>query len=166
MFHRLHSSITLEIWKLSARQIRSCWPVAGFLAPLDPDLQPAAGSLCSPRLLSLRERAAVWNHIRASLWVGRLSCPRPLSESGHGQNDHVTRVSTRLHRVCAEESVGILDVTAFSATTHVLMCRVFRNGAVWLLTMRWLLDGASCTTFDGYVTCAHDRRERSRTWSR
>ena len=27
--------------------------------------------------------------------------------------------------------------------------------------MRQLLDGAGCTTFDGYVTCAHDRRKRT-----
>ena len=27
VFHRLHSSITLEMWRRSARQIRTCWPV-------------------------------------------------------------------------------------------------------------------------------------------
>ena len=41
VFHRLHSSITLEIWRRSARQVRACWPVTapgrpgpGYLAPL------------------------------------------------------------------------------------------------------------------------------------
>ena len=36
--HRLHSSITLEIWKRSARQIRTCWPVVDLPATLDMDL--------------------------------------------------------------------------------------------------------------------------------
>ena len=30
VFHRLHSSITLEIWRRSARQVRACWPVAAL----------------------------------------------------------------------------------------------------------------------------------------
>ena len=38
VFHRLHSSITLEIWRRSARQIRTCWPVADLPANLDLDL--------------------------------------------------------------------------------------------------------------------------------
>ena len=33
MYQRLHSSITLEIWKRSARQIHSCWPLAALPAP-------------------------------------------------------------------------------------------------------------------------------------
>ena len=38
VFHRLHSSITLEIWKRSAPQIRTCWPVVDHLAALDMDI--------------------------------------------------------------------------------------------------------------------------------
>ena len=37
VFHRLHSSITLEIWRRSARQVRACWPVAALPASLDLD---------------------------------------------------------------------------------------------------------------------------------
>ena len=37
VFHRLHSSITLEIWRRSARQVRACWPVAALPANLDLD---------------------------------------------------------------------------------------------------------------------------------
>ena len=35
VFHRLHSSITLEIWRRNARQIRTCWPVTDLPAILD-----------------------------------------------------------------------------------------------------------------------------------
>ena len=38
VFHRLHSSITLEIWRRSARQIRTCWPVTDPPAILDMDI--------------------------------------------------------------------------------------------------------------------------------
>ena len=38
VFHRLHSSITLEIWRRSARQIRTCWPVTDLPANLDMDI--------------------------------------------------------------------------------------------------------------------------------
>ena len=38
VFHRLHSSITLEIWRRSARQIRTCWPVTDLPAILDMDI--------------------------------------------------------------------------------------------------------------------------------
>ena len=38
VFHRLHSSITLEIWRRSARQIRTCWPVTDLPANLDLDV--------------------------------------------------------------------------------------------------------------------------------
>ena len=41
VFHRLHSSITLEIWRRSARQIRTCWPVTD----LRRGLLPRPGSL-------------------------------------------------------------------------------------------------------------------------
>ena len=41
VFQRLHSSIALEIWKRSARKIRSCWPLAAFPAPLTAGLRPA-----------------------------------------------------------------------------------------------------------------------------
>ena len=37
VFHRLHSSITLEIWRRSARQVRACWPVTALPADLDLD---------------------------------------------------------------------------------------------------------------------------------
>ena len=82
-----------------------------------------------------------------SLGVGRMSCPRPLSETGNGQNVTCHQSQHRAgHRVCAEESVGIFELSAVSATTLFHVCRVFCYGAVWLLTMRWLLDGAGCTT--------------------
>ena len=38
VFHRLHSSITLEIWRRSARQIRTRWPVTDLPANLDLDI--------------------------------------------------------------------------------------------------------------------------------
>ena len=38
VFHRLHSSITLEIWRRSARQMRTCWPVTDLTANLDLDI--------------------------------------------------------------------------------------------------------------------------------
>ena len=38
VFHKLHSSITLEIWRRSARQIRTCWPVVDLPATLDMDI--------------------------------------------------------------------------------------------------------------------------------
>ena len=38
VFHRLQSSITLEIWRRSARQIRTCWPVTDLPANLDLDI--------------------------------------------------------------------------------------------------------------------------------
>ena len=38
VFHWLHSSITLEIWRRSARQIRTCWPVTDLPANLDLDI--------------------------------------------------------------------------------------------------------------------------------
>ena len=41
VFHRLHSSITLEIWRRSARQVRACWPVAALPG------QPGSGCLAS-----------------------------------------------------------------------------------------------------------------------
>ena len=34
---KLHASITLEIWKRSARQIRACWPLAALPDSLDPE---------------------------------------------------------------------------------------------------------------------------------
>ena len=37
VFHRLHSSITLEIWRRSARQVRACWPVTALPVDLDLD---------------------------------------------------------------------------------------------------------------------------------
>ena len=41
-YQRLHSSITLEFWKRSARQFRSCWPLEELPAPPDPDFQTVA----------------------------------------------------------------------------------------------------------------------------
>ena len=35
VFHRLHSSITLEIWRRTARQVRACWPTTAALVDLD-----------------------------------------------------------------------------------------------------------------------------------
>ena len=37
VYQKLHASITLEIWKRSARQIRACWPLAALLDSLDPE---------------------------------------------------------------------------------------------------------------------------------
>ena len=37
VYQKLHASITLEIWKRSARQIRSCWPLAALPDSLDPE---------------------------------------------------------------------------------------------------------------------------------
>ena len=37
VFHRLHSSITLEIWRRTARQVRACWPTSAPLVDLDLD---------------------------------------------------------------------------------------------------------------------------------
>ena len=37
VFHRLHSSITLEIWRRTARQVRACWPTTAPLVDLDLD---------------------------------------------------------------------------------------------------------------------------------
>ena len=37
VFHRLHSSITLEIWRRTARQVRACWPTTAPLVELDLD---------------------------------------------------------------------------------------------------------------------------------
>ena len=37
VFHRLHSSITLEIWRRTARQVRACWPVTALPVDLDLD---------------------------------------------------------------------------------------------------------------------------------
>ena len=45
VFQRLHSSITLEIWKRSARKIRACWPLAAIPATLDPDPKSLPGAL-------------------------------------------------------------------------------------------------------------------------
>ena len=59
VFHRLHSSITLEIWRRSARQIRTCWPLTDIPANLDLDTEPLSGALflrlahCPPSLLCL-----------------------------------------------------------------------------------------------------------------
>ena len=58
--HRLHSSVTLEIWTRSATQTRSCWPVCGRSCATGP--RPVAcvwGSPCSLPLLSLAARASV-----------------------------------------------------------------------------------------------------------
>ena len=76
VFRRLHSSITLEIWRRSARQIRTCWPVTDLPANLDLDIQlPCRGlSSCAwlPATLSLACLAC-------GLLVRR--CPRsPLSQ--------------------------------------------------------------------------------------
>ena len=54
VFQRLHSSITLEFWKPSARQIRSCWPLTALPSPLAPDPQSRPGPLPGPLLLGLR----------------------------------------------------------------------------------------------------------------
>ena len=35
VFHRLHSSITLEIWRRTARQVRACWPTTAPLVELE-----------------------------------------------------------------------------------------------------------------------------------
>ena len=37
VFHRLHSSISLEIWRRSSRQVRACWPATDLSASLDLD---------------------------------------------------------------------------------------------------------------------------------
>ena len=37
VFHRLHSSITLEIWRRTARQVRACLPVTALPVDLDLD---------------------------------------------------------------------------------------------------------------------------------
>ena len=68
MFQRLHSSITFEIWKRSAWQIRSCWaPLAALPTPLDPLSlrREPPGPLCSwpglsPRCVLARTRF-VWS---------------------------------------------------------------------------------------------------------
>ena len=100
----------------------------------------------------------------AAVWKIRLSCPKPLSETGHGQNDHMSPESR-------QGAQGMCEGECWDSRRqrilcdHVHMCNVFRNGAVWVLTMRGLLDGAVCTTFDGDATCAHEqKRLRSRTW--
>ena len=64
VFHRLHSSITLEIWRRSARQVRACWPVTAL--PADLDL-----GACSRAWFSARCPLCVWS---ASPW----SSPSPL----------------------------------------------------------------------------------------
>ena len=48
VFHRLHSSITLEIWRRSARQVRACWPVTALPADLVLDTQPLMGLVFLP----------------------------------------------------------------------------------------------------------------------
>ena len=49
VFRRLHSSITLEIWRRSARQIRTCWPVTGPPGQPGPGHPaPVGGSLLAP----------------------------------------------------------------------------------------------------------------------
>ena len=50
VLQRLHSSVTLEIWKRSARQVRSCWPLAALPAPLHPDLRSLPGACWVPSL--------------------------------------------------------------------------------------------------------------------
>ena len=50
VFQRLHSRITLEIWKRSAWQTRSCWPSAALPAPLESDHQSEARASWTPLL--------------------------------------------------------------------------------------------------------------------
>ena len=59
MFQSLHSSITVEIWKRSGRQIHTCWPIVDFPAPVNPDLKPTAGGLLALLLFCLFARASV-----------------------------------------------------------------------------------------------------------
>ena len=57
VFHRLHSSITLEIWRRRARQIRTCWPVDGPPGYLGHGhLAPDGGSFPRPGSLAFVSR--------------------------------------------------------------------------------------------------------------
>ena len=81
VFQRLHSSITLEIWKRSAGQIRSCWPLAAFLVPLNLDLwslsaASAPGLVCSSgaRIQSSLLLSHVFLHVVRLVVCGWYSC--------------------------------------------------------------------------------------------
>ena len=50
VYQKLHASITLEIWKRSARQIRASWPLAAVPDSLDPESQSLSAAL-SPLML-------------------------------------------------------------------------------------------------------------------
>ena len=90
VFHRLHSSITLEIWRRSARQIRTCWPVTDLPAISDMDIQPPAGAssldlalwllflVCS--LLCLLR--ALWSSPFSWLWLSWSSCAPVMAAPG------------------------------------------------------------------------------------
>ena len=90
MFQPLHSSITFEIWKRSARQIRSCCALAALPALLDPDLKSVIGPpgllsraspgvlpcrlcLCSMPTLGLPVRARLYPSSCVSVLPSRLS---------------------------------------------------------------------------------------------
>ena len=85
VLHRLHSSITLEIWKRSAWQIRSSWPVAEMPAALvltcggalsarrSTVLWFCRASSCSPVLLVV---VLAWLASRRLRWLGPW-CPWP-----------------------------------------------------------------------------------------
>ena len=95
VFHRLHSSITLEIWRRSARQIRTCWPVTNLPASLDMDIYPLAGAslwswppwMLSPVYLALLslQRVVISVSRLPGLWLPLLSaCLRwPPLEAHH-----------------------------------------------------------------------------------
>ena len=84
--------------------------------------------------VELRSRVALSRPIEL---VARDRCLR--LEMGRTTTGNLSR---KVHRVCAEEGVGILEFRRVCATTHVHMRRVFRNGLVWVLTLGRLLDGS------------------------
>ena len=79
-----------KIFNSSARQIRSCWPVADLPAPLDTDIQPAAKGLCALFLSCLLARVLLflacfagrppwlsssWNLVRTCPWPSCAALP-------------------------------------------------------------------------------------------
>ena len=75
VFHRLHSSITLEIWRRTARQVRACWPTTAPLVDLDWLPSPCWGLLSRLALLCCP------SFLFRVYWLCRL-CPPGISVSG------------------------------------------------------------------------------------
>ena len=128
--------------------------------PLAFAAEPSAQREPPPPPPSLR-RGVTCPQTSGSKWVCRSLEPRHTSHIRHMSLESKKRSMGLRGGECLD-----LNVTTVCAINHVHMCRFFGSGVVWLLTIRWLLDGAFCATVDGWVACAHDRRERSRTWSR